>query len=252
MNIRHRLHPSIGLLPCLALPCRRPSARIAPAAALAAAFLACAAPALAGPVSFGPSLSGQGWKPLTFRSLTPMGFAAEGASQLTIRGQKAVSVIWRSLDEESWPLTAARWRWRVNSGPPATDLSRKGGDDRAIALYFVFARDAAAANAARGAQSLTSAMWWSSGAALVYVWGGSGARNAMLASPHMGSSGKLVLRVPGGVADGKWLTERADLAADFRRAFGRDPGPLVGIAVSADSDDTGASIDAAIDGLRLE
>jgi hypothetical protein len=58
--------------------------------------------------------------------------------------------------------------------------------------------------------------------------------------------------VPGGVADGKWLTERADLAADFRRAFGRDPGPLVGIAVSADSDDTGASIDAAIDGLRLE
>jgi hypothetical protein len=195
MDIRHRLHPSIGLLHCLALHCRPPRSRIAPAAVVAAAILACGAPALAGPVSFGPSLSGQGWKPLTFRSLTPMGFAAEGASQLTIRGQKAVSVIWRSLDEDSWPLMAARWRWRVNSGPPATDLSRKGGDDRAIALYFLFARDAAAANAAKGAQSLTSAMWWSSGAALVYVWGGSGARNAVVASPHMGSSGKLVLRV---------------------------------------------------------
>lgn len=219
---------------------------------LVAGLLASGSPVLAGPISFGPSLQGQGWKPLTFRSLTPMSFAAEGANQLTIKGQKAVSVIWRSLDEDKWPLMAARWRWRVNSGPPATDLSRKGGDDRAIALYFVFARDAAAANAAKGAQSLTSAMWWASGAALVYVWGGNGARNAVVASPHMGSSGKLVLRMPGAVADGKWQAERADLAADFRRAFGRDPGPLVGIAVSSDSDDTGSSIDAAIEGLRLE
>jgi hypothetical protein len=39
MNTRHRLHPSIGLLPCPALPCRRPGSRIAPATALAAAFL---------------------------------------------------------------------------------------------------------------------------------------------------------------------------------------------------------------------
>jgi hypothetical protein len=221
-------------------------------ACLALAFTAFAAPSGAGEIAFGPSLEAQGWKPLTFRSLTPMGFQPEGAGQLNISGRKAVSVIWRGIDEDLWPRRAARWRWRVASGPPATDLGVKGGDDRAIALYFVFARDDAAARAAKGSQSLGSAMWWASGAALVYVWGGDGAKNAIVGSPHLGSSGKLVLRQPGAAADGAWRPERADLAADFRRAFGREPGPLVGIAVSADSDDTGAQINAAIAGLAVE
>jgi Protein of unknown function (DUF3047) len=218
----------------------------------AIAVLAASPPVAAQVIRFGPDIAAAGWKPLTFRSLTPMGFAAQGPTSLGIKGSKAVSVIWRGLDEGEWSSRSARWRWRVDSGPPATDLGRKGGDDRAIALYFVFARDDAAARAAKGSRSLTSAMWWSSGAALVYVWGGTGAKNAVVASPHMGDSGKLVLRQPGATASGQWLAERADLAADFRRAFGREPGPLVGLAVSADSDDTGAEIIAALDGLTLE
>ena len=158
----------------------------------------------------------------------------------------------RGVDQPSWVRRQANWRWRVESGPPATDLATKGGDDRAIALYFVFARDENAARSAQGSTNLTSAMWWSSGTALVYVWGGIGARNGIVASPHMGSSGKLLLRQPGAIADGAWRVEKADLAADFRRAFGREPGPLVGIAVSSDTDDTGSAVSAAIDGLMLE
>ena len=225
-----------------------------PAIALLATLLssAIAMPAQAGPVPFGPALESQGWKPLTFRSLTPMQFSANGAGQLEIRGTKAASLIWKALDESEWQARTASWRWRVESGPPATSLTVKGGDDRAIALYFVFARDDAAARAARGSSSLGSAMWWSSGSALVYVWGGVGAKNAVIASPHMGSSGKLMLRQPGSLADGKWQPERADLAADFRRAFGREPGPLVGIAISSDNDDTGTSTRAAIEGLGIE
>ena len=222
------------------------------AAVMGVAALALSLPVQAGEIAFGPGLAAQGWKPLTFRSLKPMTFAAEGSGQLNITGEKAVSVIWREVDDTLWPLRSARWRWKVNSGPPATNLAIKGGDDRAIALYFVFAKDEAAARAAKGSTSLTSAMWWSSGAALVYVWGGEGAKNAVVASPHMGASGKLVLRQPGAIADGNWRPERADLAADFRLAFGREPGPLVGIAVSSDRDDSSARTNAAIAGLALE
>ncbi len=211
-----------------------------------------AMPAQAGQVAFGPVLDAQGWKPLTFRSLAPMQFSANGTGQLSISGTKAVSLIWRGLDESQWQARSANWRWRVDSGPPATNLAVKGGDDRAIALYFVFAKDDAAARAAKGSSSLGSAMWWSSGTALVYVWGGLGAKNAVITSPHMGSSGKLILRQPGNLADGKWQPERADLAADFRRAFGREPGPLVGIAISSDNDDTAASTKAAIEGLTID
>jgi hypothetical protein len=217
-----------------------------------AALAASCGAAFAGPVAFGPSLEGNGWRTLTFRSLPPLSFRPAGASQLDIAGDKGASLIWRALPEEDWPARAANWRWRVQQGPPATDLARRGEDDRAIALYFVFARDEAAARWARGSTSLSSAMWWSSGAALVYVYGGSGARGRVVASPHMGENGKLVIRQPGGAYAGAWISETADLAADFRRAFGREPGPLVGVAVSADGDDTGSRISAAIDAQRVE
>jgi hypothetical protein len=208
--------------------------------------------AAAGPVTFGPTLESSGWRTLTFRALPPVNFRAASLSQLDIAGDKGASLIWRALPEVQWPARAANWRWRVQQGPPATDLATRGADDRAIALYFVFARDDAAARWAKGATSLTSAMWWSSGAALVYVYGGSGARGRIVASPHMGQNGKLVIRQPGGGYAGSWISETADLAADFRRAFGREPGPLVGVAVSADGDDTGSAISAAIDALRVE
>lgn len=208
--------------------------------------------ASAEPVTFGPTLSGQGWKTLNFRGLKPADFRAEGANRLTIRADGAASVIWRELDEALWDKRQARWRWKVDQSVPATNLAAKGSDDRAIALYFVFAKDEASAKSAKGAASLSSAMWWSSGAALVYIWGGNGARGQVIGSPHMGASGKLVLRQPGGITNAAFLPETADLAADFRRAFGRDPGPLVGIAISSDSDDTKGTNLAAIEGLSVE
>ena len=33
----------------------------------------------------------------------------------------------------------ARWRWRKTHGVGPTDLTRKGGDDRVLAVYFAFA-----------------------------------------------------------------------------------------------------------------
>lgn len=220
-------------------------------AVCSALFCCVATLAQADAILFGPDLSAQGWKPLTFRSIPPVEFRADSASRLTLRADKAASVIWRGLDENLWPARSAQWRWRVESSVPATDLTIKGKDDRAIALYFVFAKDEAAARSAKGSSSLTSAMWWSSGAALVYVWGGSAAQGAVLPSPHMGASGKLVVRQMAARADGKWVPETSDLSADFRRAFGREPGPLVGIAISSDSDDTGGLNVAGIEALAV-
>lgn len=222
------------------------------ALAVGATCVLASASLAAEPVRFGPSLAAAGWKPLTFRGLKPAAFAPTGAAGLSIRAEGAASVIWKEIGEAEWGARRAAWRWKVENSVAATDLAVKGGDDRAIALYFLFARDEDAAKRAKGASSLSSALWWSSGAALVYVFGGKGARNALVASPHMGKSGTLILRQPGGAATGQWLAETADLAADFRRAFGRDPGPLVGLAVSSDSDDTKGLNTGAIEALTLQ
>ncbi len=209
-------------------------------------------PALAQALPFGPDLAGAGWRTMSFRGLNPTTFAPTGASALSIRAEQGVSLIWREVPAASQDRMAARWRWRVSEGPPPTDLARRGADDRAAAVYFLFARDAASAEAGRGAGSLDAALRRSGGAALIYVWGGAGAAGAVVASPHLGSSGKLVIRRPAGGYGPGWREERVDLAGDFRRAFGREPGPLVGVAISADSDDTKTVIQAEIEGLRLD
>lgn len=217
-------------------------------AAAGVVLLSLAAPAAAlHPVAFGPSLSGEGWEELTFFGREPAEFAASGRHSLQIRTDGGVSVIWRRLPARDAAATDAEWRWRVDRGVPPSDLSRKGEDDRDIALYFVFADDPAAVE--NPPRSLRAAL--GKGRALIYVWGGDGPAGSIVTSPQLGDRGKLVIQRPAGGPNGTWRSEAVDLRADFRRAFGRDPGPLVGIALSSDSDDTGTLTEAAIADLVI-
>ncbi len=47
------------------------------------------------------------------------------------------------------------------------------------------------------------------------------------------------------------FVENVDLAADYRRIYGSEPGALVAIGITADRDDTDARIDAFIEGQTL-
>ena len=75
------------------------------------------------------------------------------------------------------------------------------------------------------------------GNVLNYVWGGD--RELDIAHPHFPDSGRLIVRRTVDAPVGEWLTESADLAADYQRAFG-EPAPGVAyIGLSGDSDDLG-------------
>ena len=212
------------------------------------ACLAFGTPAIsAGSVSFGPDLAAQGWDQLDFRGRTPASFKSSSASGLSIDANQGVSVLWRNLPRDFANVTNASWNWRVSEGVPATDLSRKGTDDRNIALYFLFGDDDSALD--NPPRSLRAAV--GKGRALVYVWGGDKAAGSIVKSPYMRGRGQLVIRRPASTAN-NWVRETADLRADFRRAFGREPGPLIGVAISSDSDDTGARVRAGVSDLTLQ
>ena len=155
-------------------------------------------------------------------------------------------MLWRALPRDFADGSTARWRWKVDRGVPATDLARKGADDRDIAVYFLFADDPATLD--NPPTSLTGAM--RKGRALVYVWGGNAAPGTAVESPHMRGRGQLVVKRPAGA--GGWENVSVDLRADFRRVFGREPGPLVGLGVSTDSDDTGTATRAALADLVID
>ena len=74
-------------------------------------------------------------------------------------------------------------------------------------------------------------------------------RGEMLPTPYLGELGRTLILQPAGTGQAR---ERVNLKADFQRAFGTKPTLLVGISISADSDDTGTQIRARVSNMRLE
>lgn len=184
------------------------------------------------------------WKEQGFLRLFSNDYFQRGG-QLDVVSDGTVSLLWRPLDRSQRSAQAASWAWRVQEGVTPTDLTFKGGDDRNLAVYFVFVDpDRAEALAGGSARRILRE---GSARALIYVWGGQHDRGAILLSPYSSQLRTKVLRGSGAGAH----QETVDLVADYRAAFGGSPGTLVGLAVSADSDDTEGKIVASISNLIL-
>ncbi|MDP1069050.1 DUF3047 domain-containing protein, partial [Klebsiella pneumoniae] len=75
---------------------------------------------------------------------------------------------------------------------------------------------------------------------LMYVWDSALPVGTVVINPRSDRIRKIV--VDSGPAElRRWRDHRRDLAADFRLAFGEEPGPLTSIAVMTDSDNSRAS-----------
>lgn len=204
------------------------------------ALAACLAlPALAAPLSFDGS-----WREQGFFRLTSNDYEQNG-STLQVTSDGTVSLLWKAVPDALRSATKASWRWTVEQGVPATDLRKKGGDDRNLALYFAWtdAATAATANPNRAARLLRNPAT----KVLVYVWGDDDARGTIQGSPYLSGLRTVILRQAGTGG----FSEQVDLAADYARAFGEAPAVLMGVGVSADSDDTDGLIEGTISSLDL-
>jgi len=210
--------------------------------ALLAGLTALAATAAtASPIAFDGRWKHQKFSLFSGNDYTPRGTA------LDVVSDASVSLLYRAVPETAWQAGTASWLWQVSQSVPPTDLALKGGDDRNLAMYFVFLPQAEAERA-RGAR-VTRLLSHQDVRVLVYVWGGDHAPGAFLDSPYLGPRGKTVVLRPAGTGEAR---ERVDLAADFSRAFGGQRTALVGLAVSGDSDDTDTRITGRISGLTLQ
>lgn len=185
-------------------------------------------------VPFGPDLAANGWRLMTFPRRTPTRFTARGLDMLSINAERAVAVLWRAKRPAERSPVAAQWRWRVDSRVGPTDLARKGGDDRAIAVYFVFSDNAGVSEM----RDLGSALRSGNTKILMYVWGGIASKERFLPAPYLGENARTIILRSASDPIGNWRTERVDLDADYRAAFGMATPALVGLAISSDSDDT--------------
>lgn len=73
------------------------------------------------------------WIHQRFSLFSKNNYALKGNS-LGVRSDGSVSLIYRRLDPALWGAGAASWNWQVQTSVPATDLARKGGDDRNLSI----------------------------------------------------------------------------------------------------------------------
>jgi DUF3047 family protein len=119
------------------------------------------------------------------------------------------------------------WSWKVTVLPKGADGRRAATDDQAGQIYVAWPRFP---------QALRSQV-------IGYIWDTTAPAGSTFKSQKTGTVTYVVVR--SGVADlGKWLTERRDVRADFKRIYGEDPEDPSGISIGIDSDDVKSTAEA--------
>ncbi len=177
-----------------------------------------------------------------------------GHTVLQVSSSSAASTLVHPVTVDPARTPVLTWRWKVSNVVAGSDFMRKSGDDYAARVYVLFDYPSerlplvdrvkiALARSLHGTELPT--------AAIAYVWGNAQAVGARGPNPYTDRVHMVV--VESGIArTGQWLEVRRNVAADFQAAFGEPAPPVVGVAVSADTDNTREAVTAWFGDLRFE
>jgi hypothetical protein len=186
------------------------------------------------------------WEHLTFRRLQPNQFAA-GNGQLLVIADGSSSIFYRMLEPSFHEARRASWTWQVDASVPPSDLSRIGADDRNLGMFFV-SLDARSAERVRPGTNIRSLMTNRAARILMYTWGGNTPPGSVVPSPHARDRLRNLITREAGTGR---FSEQVDLAADFLKVFGQPLDRLVAVAVSSNSENTPARVEASVSALTL-
>lgn len=205
-------------------------------------------------LKFTPDLKKAGWRVHTPRGQQPVNFVVEADGSLSVAADGAVSFLYATVPEAAEPLGTLSWQWFVDKGFPGTDLSAPGVDDRALAVHVYFSDENPPSLMTRLGRGMTSMFGAPiAGRALTYVWGGKRPVGSVIPNPFMDMGDGAIIIQRSEPIDGAamWIDEEINVAADYLSAFGKEAPKITVVAVSADTDDTGAFSQARIRGLKL-
>jgi hypothetical protein len=220
------------------------------------------------PTSIAPFSSSQpgsafpaSWQPLLIPNLKPPEFtlvADEGQTVIRVRSVAAAGSFGHRLAVEPTERPILAWRWKVDRVLDKADLSRKEGDDYAARVYVTFDVPESELSFGQRARMKIAKIFYGAdlpAAAICYVWDNRHPVGTSVWNPYTDRVRMIVLK-SGPAQAGQWTHESRDVDADFRAAFGdtwKKATPRIsGVAVSADTDQTGESVTAWFGDLRLE
>ncbi len=187
------------------------------------------------------------WQPLTFNKIeqhTHYRLTADlGQTVVQADSRHSASGLKRKITIDPRKFPYITWRWKVDSVYAKGDVSQKSGDDYPARMYITFAYAPDQVGFFEKAKYETTRLIYGETpplAAITYIWANRAPVGLTVANAYTDRV-KMVVLQSGAARAGQWIKEKRDVYADYKKAFGREPTLISGVAIMTDSDNTGES-----------
>lgn len=207
-------------------------------------LVGCASPPMPPPMAPAVgAVNGPGWQAVLLPGKDPTRYAwgeKDGRPALSATSERSASMWRRKVELPAGTLGELSFSWWVEDLVPDANVAEQDREDAPARVLLAFGGDVSRLpQRTRMMFELAEAL---SGepppyATLMYVWDGSAPVGSVIVNPRTDRIRKIV--VDSGPQNLRsWRDHRRDVVADFRKAFGEDPGPLQAVAVMTDTDNT--------------
>jgi hypothetical protein len=145
----------------------------------------------------------------------------EGRRALHVSSRDERSTIAKEIQVDLEATPILEWSWKIVALPAGADIRNRATSDLTAQILVVWPRFP---------EALRSRL-------IVYAWGTTEPAGSVERSRKTGTVTFFILR-SGSENLGRWLTERRDVVADYRRIYGERPENPRVIAISIDTNDT--------------
>jgi Protein of unknown function (DUF3047) len=183
------------------------------------------------------------WQHFKLPGKTPSQFRVangEGRKSIKVSAKSSTSMLRYKLRLESNDLAAVKFSWKVPMLIQNADLADRDLDDAPVRVVLAFEGDRSKFSARNAMLSeLSNALTGEPMpyATLMYVWCNTRTPGTVVNNPRTDRIRKMVVE-SGGKNLNRWMDYERDIRADFIKAFGEEPGALLGVALMTDTDNT--------------
>ncbi len=194
-----------------------------------------------------PSASGQewtvGWQAYALPGKRPTLYTPEhigGRWVVHAQADRSAAMFRRQLRIEPESLGKLSFSWKAAALVPEGDVRDSDVEDAPLRVLLAF--DGDHSRLSQRTRMMFDLMHGLTGevppyATLMYVWDGKAPVDSLVVNRRSDRVRKIVVE-SGAQHIGQWRSYSRDIVADYRRAFGADPGALIAVALMTDTDNT--------------
>ena len=142
------------------------------------------------------------------------------------------------IDPKEFPVV--EWRWKVTNILKNGNVKEKSGDDYPARLYITFEYDSSKVGFFEKAKYETVKFLYGQYppiGAINYIWESKSPIGTIRPNPYTDRVQMIVIE-SGSTRLNEWITEERNVYEDYKKAFGKDPPRISGVAIMTDTDNT--------------